>query len=204
MTFFASVFNMDYGSRGSQYPELEDYVRKDDQIPVNPEIVHDLPLQLDPYRSMGPDGIHPRTLKEMADVITKPLLMIFEPSWESGDVPADWKLINIVPIFRKGKKEDPGSNRPVSLTSVSGKSMEKIILGVTKKNLKDNAVIGHSHYGFVRGKSCLSNLFPFYDKVTHLGDQGKSVDVIFLDFSKAFKIVFSQDLSGQNVQFTAG
>ncbi|RMC06468.1 hypothetical protein DUI87_15903 [Hirundo rustica rustica] len=97
---------MDNGSKGSHYPELEDHDCKNDQISVDPEIVHDLLLQLDCYKSMGPDGIHPRALKEMADIIIKSLLMIFEPSWESGDVPADWKLTNIVTAFRKGKKED--------------------------------------------------------------------------------------------------
>ncbi|KAJ7404274.1 RNA-directed DNA polymerase from mobile element jockey [Willisornis vidua] len=67
---------------------------------------------------MGPDGIHPRILKELADVITKPLSMIFVQSWASREVPADRKLLNIVPVFTKGKEEDPGNYRPVSLTSV--------------------------------------------------------------------------------------
>jgi len=67
---------------------------------------------------------------------------------------------------------------------------EKIILGVTEKHLKDSAVIGHTQHGFMRGRSCLTNLISFYDKVTHLVDQGRQVNVIFLDFSKAFSAVF--------------
>ncbi|KAJ7413995.1 hypothetical protein WISP_87188 [Willisornis vidua] len=58
-TFFASVFNMDDGPRGSQCSELEDHDCECDQLPVNPETVQDLLLLLDPYKSMGPDGIHP-------------------------------------------------------------------------------------------------------------------------------------------------
>ncbi|KAJ7413813.1 hypothetical protein WISP_88137 [Willisornis vidua] len=69
--FFDSVFNMDDEPRRSQYPELEDHDCKNDQLPVNPEIVWDLLLLLDPCKSMGPHGIHPRILKELADVITK-------------------------------------------------------------------------------------------------------------------------------------
>ncbi|KAJ7410300.1 hypothetical protein BTVI_53886 [Pitangus sulphuratus] len=141
---------------------------------------------LDLYKSVGPDGIHPKILKELADVIAKSLSMIFEQSWESGELSADWKLTNIVPIFKKGKKEDPGSCRPVSLNSVPGKVMEKIIVGGIEKYLKDNRVLGHSQHSFMRGKSCLSNLISFYCKVTHLVDQGKPVDIIFFYFSKAF------------------
>ncbi|KAF4804844.1 RNA-directed DNA polymerase from mobile element jockey-like protein [Turdus rufiventris] len=67
--------------------------------------------------------------------------------------------------------------------------MEKIILGGIEKHLKDNTVIGHSQHGFMRGKSYFSNLISFYDNAIHLVDQGKPVDVIFLDFSKAFDTV---------------
>ncbi|KAJ7402700.1 hypothetical protein BTVI_83974 [Pitangus sulphuratus] len=152
-TVFASVFYMDDGPRRSQCPELEDHDCKYDQLPVNPEIVLDLLLQLDSYKSMDPDGIHPRILKELADVIAKPLLMIFERSWKSGEVPADWELANVVPVFRKDKKQDPGDYRPVSLTSVPDKVME-IILGSIEKQLKDNTVIGHRQHSFTRSPAC--------------------------------------------------
>ncbi|KAJ7404159.1 hypothetical protein WISP_147211 [Willisornis vidua] len=105
-TFFASLFNMDDGPRGSQCPELEDHDCENDELPVNPETVLNLLLQLDHYHSMGPDGIHPRILKELADVITKSLSMIFEQSWESRE--GIWKLANVL-IFNKGKKEDHGT-----------------------------------------------------------------------------------------------
>ncbi|KAJ7415323.1 rna-directed dna polymerase from mobile element jockey-like [Willisornis vidua] len=92
-------------------------------------------------------------------------------------------------IFKKGKKEGSRNYRLVSLTSVPGKVMEKIIQGIIEKHLKDNTVIGHSQHSFMRGKSYLSNPISFYDKVTHLDDKGKPVNVIFLDFSKAFNNV---------------
>jgi len=64
----------------------------------------------------------------------------------------------IVTIFKKGKKEDPGNYRTVSITSVSGKIMEEVILAVIKKRLRDNGVIGHSQHGVRREKSCVTNL----------------------------------------------
>ncbi|TRZ07853.1 hypothetical protein HGM15179_019255, partial [Zosterops borbonicus] len=89
----------------------------------------------------------------------------------------------------KDKKDDPGNYKPVIFTSVPGKVKEKIILGDIEKHLKDNTVIDHSHHGFMRGKSFLSNLISSYDEVIHLAERGKPVDIIFLDFSKTFDTI---------------
>ncbi|KFP07635.1 RNA-directed DNA polymerase from mobile element jockey, partial [Calypte anna] len=83
---------------------------------------------LDPHKSMGPDRIHPRVMREVAEELAKPLSIVYQQSWLTGEVPDDWKLASVTPIHRKGRKEDPGNYRPVSLTSVPGKVMEQIIL----------------------------------------------------------------------------
>ncbi|KFV65971.1 RNA-directed DNA polymerase from mobile element jockey, partial [Dryobates pubescens] len=95
---------------------------------IQEEAVRDLLSHLDPHRSMGPDGIHPRVLKQLTDELAKWLSIIFQQSWLTGDVPDDWKLANAMPIHKKGQKEEPGNYRPVSLTSVPGKIMEQVIL----------------------------------------------------------------------------
>ncbi|RMC16509.1 hypothetical protein DUI87_06444 [Hirundo rustica rustica] len=131
-------------------------------------------------------------MRELADELAKPLSIIYHQSWLTGEVPDDWKLANVTPIHKKGAKEDPDNYRPVSLTSVPGKIMEQFILSAITQNLQDGQGIRPSQHGFRRGRSCLTNLITFYDQVTCLVDAGKAVDVVYLDFSKAFDTVLQQ------------
>ncbi|GAB0182802.1 mitochondrial enolase superfamily member 1 [Grus japonensis] len=110
-------------------------------------------------------------------------------SWLTGEVPDDWRLANVTLIYKKGRKEDPGNYRPVSLTSVPGKIMERFILSVLTRQVQDNQGIRPSQHRFMKDRSCLTNLISFYDLVTCLVDEGKAVDDIYLDFSKAFDTV---------------
>ncbi|KAK4831654.1 hypothetical protein QYF61_018621 [Mycteria americana] len=171
--FFASVFNSRANcSLGTQPLDLED--RDGDQTGapiIQGEMVSDLLHHLDTHKSMGPDGIHPRVLKELAEVLTKPLSIIYQQSWLTGEVPADWRLANVMPIFKKGQKEDPGNYRPVSLTSVPGKLMEQIILSAITRHVENNQGIKPSQHGFRKGRSCLTSLISFYNKVTRLVDE---------------------------------
>ena len=78
----------------------------------------------------GVDGIHPRVLRELAEELAKPLSIICQQSWVTGEVPDDWRLASVTPIYRKGQKDDPGNYRPVSLTLMPVKIMEQFILSV--------------------------------------------------------------------------
>ncbi|KAK4820887.1 hypothetical protein QYF61_007934 [Mycteria americana] len=149
------------------------------------EAVNDLLRHLDTHKSMGPDGIHPRVLRELAEELAKPLSISYQQSWLTGEVPDDWRLANVTPIYKKGQKEDPGNYRAVSLTLVLGKIMEQFILSALNRHVQANQGVRPSQHGF----ACLTNLISFYDQVTHLVDEGKAVDVIYLDFSKAFDTV---------------
>jgi len=127
--FFASVFSAKADPQESQALEVrEEACRKDDLRLVEEDCVRDHLSNLDADKSMGLHGIHPRVLRELVDVIAELLSIIFERSWRTGEVPEDWRRANITPFFKKGKKEDPGSYRPVSLTSIPGKIMEQLIL----------------------------------------------------------------------------
>jgi len=138
---------------------------------------------------MGPDGIHPRALRKLAEELVKPPSIICQQSWLTGEVPDDWRIASVTPIYKKDQKEDPGNYRTVSLTSVPGKIMERFILSALTRHVKDHQGIRPSQHAFMKGRSCLTNLISFYDQVTRLVDEGKAVDVIYLDFRKAFDTV---------------
>ena len=95
-------------------PEWEECILEDLQI--TEELILKKLLLLNVCKSMGPDGVHPRVLKEAATVLVKPLTLLFKKSLETQKVPQQWKLAHVTPIFKKGSKEDPQHYRPISLT----------------------------------------------------------------------------------------
>jgi len=124
--FFASVLNGQTGyPQGSQNPVLEDREGERNKPPIiQEEVVNDLLCYLDTYKSMGSDGIQPRVLRELEEELAKPLSIIYQQSWLTGEVPDDRRIAIVTSIYKKGQKDDLGNYRPVSLTSVPGKIME--------------------------------------------------------------------------------
>uniref|UniRef100_A0A803T570 Reverse transcriptase domain-containing protein n=1 Tax=Anolis carolinensis TaxID=28377 RepID=A0A803T570_ANOCA len=186
--FFASVFSQKESHLQPQKYEMDEGLGEI-QPQIGRQVVQELLAALNEFKSPGPDRLHPRVLKELAEVISEPLTIIFKSSWRTGEVPGDWRRANVVPIFKKGKGNDPQKCLVFSLTSILDKILEEIIKEVVCEHLETNAVIANSQHGFTQNKSCQTNLISFFGRVTSWVNTGNAVDVAYLDFSKAFNKV---------------
>ena len=138
------------------------------------------------FKSFGPDGIHPKLLKSLSgdcDFVNA-LVKLFSVCTDTFTLPSIWKSANLSALFKNGSKTDPLNYRPVSLTCVICKVFEKIVRSFIV-DFVENKVSKHQH-GFVKGKSCLTNLLETVDCVIDLLDEGAPVDILYFDFKKAF------------------
>ncbi|XP_039563240.1 triadin isoform X6 [Passer montanus] len=136
------------------------------------------------HKFMGPHRIQPWALKELAEEVAMPLSNIFDKTWQFGGAPTDWKRGNIIPIFKKGYKEEPGNDRSVSLTPGSGKIMEQLLLETLLRHNLNNEMIGNGQHGITKVKSCLTNFLAFYHRVTAVVDEGRATGIISLDLNQ--------------------
>ena len=136
------------------------------------------------YKSTGPDLLQPRVLRTLEDVLCGPLNHIFNKSAKTGIIPADLKSANVTAIHKKGNRQEPGNYRPISLTSVVCKTMERLIKGKIITQLEVNNLIVDSQHGFRNKRSCLKSLLDFFARVidTYYTGNNKAMDLIYLDF----------------------
>jgi hypothetical protein len=192
---FYSVFVKELGEN---VPSLSK--RTSGECMLNPEeifsteAVYNALIHLDQSKSMGNDKISPIVLKRAAESLAVPLSLIFIESFRSSEIPSEWRDANITPIFKKGSRSVPENYRPVSLTSVVCKIMEKLIRDFVMEYLVKMKLIAVQQHGFVPKKACVTNLLESLDFLTENLRRKVPIDIIFLDFLKAFDKVPHQRL----------
>ena len=149
---------------------------------------------IDPFKANKKDCIHPRILKEVRDNIVDPLSIIFNMSMQTGEVPDRWKLGTVTPLHKGGDKHQCKNYRPITLTSLLCRIMERIMKRSILSHLTDNDILIDNQHGFVQKRSCLSNLLLNIEALTTIYDRGDPVDELFLDLQKAFDSVPHQRL----------
>ena len=163
-------------------------------IEISESEVKKLLQNLDPSKSPGVDNIHPRILKEAAENLASPLTHLFNLSMRTGEIPEDWKSANITPLHKKGKKDDRKNYRPVSLTSICCKLIEKIIRREINSHMNNNNLYSEHQHGFLEGRSTTSQLLEYLEYAVECIEHDYPLDVIMLDFMKAFDSVPHQRL----------
>ena len=182
--FFTSVFTLEDSSNIPSFPQRTPKTLS--TLDISVDNMKNKLKQLNTSKSAGPDNMHPRLLKELAEVIALPLKLLFDKTLKEGKIPAAWKKAEVKPIFKKGSKNDPGNYRPVSLTSIVCKVFEGIIRDSLNKHLLDNNLLSDHQYGFMSGRSCTTQLLTTINDWMLLLDDKKPVDVVYLDLQKAF------------------
>ena len=116
-------------------------------IDINYQGIKSLIDGLDPSKAPGPDNISPRLLKLIPNESANFLEIIFKCSLSTAEIPDDWRMANITPLYKKGNKSDPSNYRPVSLTSIPCKLLEHIIKSSVYRHLEQHNLITEKQHG---------------------------------------------------------
>ena len=135
-------------------------------------------------KGAGPDGFPPLFVKMCASSLSLPLKIIFNCSIATSQFPSEWKMANVVPIFKKGDSDDVQNYRPISLLSVFAKIFESLICPLVTSLISPQLVT--QQHGFRNRKSTTTNLVHYVNQISELMDSGAQVDSIYTDFSSAF------------------
>ena len=145
--------------------------------------------KLKPNLSSGPDNLPPLFLKKLKHSLARPLALLYNQLMSVCYVPDSWKSAIIIPVFKKGAAEKVDNYRPISLTCVAGKIMERLIAAEMYEHLRFNGLLSGAQHGFIKGKSTCTNLLECINDWTIILQNRKSVTVAYIDFKKAFDTV---------------
>ena len=155
-------------------------------IIVTTERIRKLLQKLNVNKASGLDMIPARTLKELSEEIAPFLCTIYQKCLETGSIPEIWKTANVLAIFKKGEKFKASNYRPVSLTCISCKMFEHIIVSNIMRHLDKHNLLTDCQHGFRRRRSCETQLLTLADELIKGLDKDRQLDLAILDFSKAF------------------
>ena len=140
-------------------------------------------------KATGPNEIIPKVLKQCASSLCSSLSLNFNISLNTGKIPMEWKDALVVPLYKKASRSDPKNYRPVSLTSLICKLLEKIVRQRVTLHLEKHSILIDNQHGFRNKRSCDTQLQLTLDDWYKAIENKQNVDVIYLDISRAFTCV---------------
>nr|CAD2180569.1 unnamed protein product [Meloidogyne enterolobii]CAD2180571.1 unnamed protein product [Meloidogyne enterolobii] len=142
-----------------------------------------------PNKNSSFENISYRLLKSFKDILAPDLCEIFRTSLDSGEIPHAWKRSYIIPVFKKGNKEDYTNYRPISLTSPVCRVFEKILAKELLSFLIDNKIISDYQYGFMPKRCTTNQLIYTMEKWYKALLEKSNTDILYIDYKKAFDYV---------------
>ena len=170
----------------SQVPLLDRAAPFMEDIVVTKEGVTKLLKGLNPSKALGPDELHPRVLKELATELGPVFAHLFQQSIDKGEIPKEWSLANICPLFKKGDWSLTCNYHPVSLTCVPCKLLEHIVCSNIMAHLDEHRLLSEKQHAFRKWHSCETQLITVIDDWAKILDNKGQVDTFILDFEKSF------------------
>ena len=152
----------------------------------------------------GEQDIPAIVLKKCKDALSYPILCIWKESMQTGKIPQKYKYQSITPIHKKDSKAIPANYRPISLTSHIIKIFERVMRNRIVKHLEANHLLFCNQHGFRPQRSCFTQLLAHFDMILHSLLNNEDVDVVYLDFEKAFDKVDHQILLNKLKQYNIG
>ena len=186
-TLFNSFFYKQFSEDSNYDIDIDDSRSDEYLIDFSEHRICDILKNLNPNKAIGPDKIHGIVLKNCSRSLAKPLAFLFSKSYTSGTLPKEWKSALVVPVHKKGSKADVENYRPISLTCIIVKVMERIVRDELMTHC--GHLIDPRQHGFLRNKSCTTQLIDFCDSLALSLNNNLRSDVIYFDFAKAFDSV---------------
>ena len=140
---------------------------------------------LKPSKALGPDELHHRVLK-LATELVSVFAHLFQQSIDTGEIPKEWSLANICPLFKKSDRSLACNYRPVSLTCVPCKLLEHIVCSNIMAHLDGYKLLSDRQHAFKKRHSCETQLTAVINYWAKILDNRGQVDPFILDFEKAF------------------
>ena len=186
--FFATAGTVDNGVSVDIEREVPDSVSLDN-INFSPEAILRAIRKIKPKTMAGPDGYSSYLSKKIGNSLAFPLSIIFSSFLVIKKIPLVWKQAIVTPIYKSGIASDPGNYRPIALTSVFSKLMERVVLSDVLCYCKQNKLITEQQHGFLARRSTVTNLLYGLNDWSCAIMNRQSTAVAYIDFRKAFDSV---------------
>ena len=157
--------------------------------PTTPEEIINIINNMNINKTSGPSSIPIKLLKLIGGIVSNQLCLIINSSFSNGIVPSDMKIAKVIAIHKNGSPQDVNNYRPISLLSIFGKILERIMYNRLNEFIESNNILYSLQYGFRKSHSTTHSIINITEEINKTIDKGNYGVGVFIDLSKAFDTV---------------